>query len=462
MVDWPASSHNPAQVFVMDSTSPNSKALVRKRSETDLMPPPPPVKKLKRPKQVLNEEDYTNTLSHIILRDFFPGVKVSAVQHEYLDACESQDAAWISNARQRLHDALTPRRPRALSTPKLSQDNGRTPTTYVGDTPSSAAPATIAEDKTQPGINMGLSRFQSKYTSEDNESFYKLLDKQNQKRAEKHAWMWNNNKLPSKQMIKQKEVTDRLKKQRSLVDDGFKKDRLAIQDADDRPTRPDTWNAAPRNGLMFQPSGLDDNVTTLAQKADESSRMGPRAIVYENTRIPQPHVPQRPLSPTMSAIREAAAGRPRHQDRDSSDIGGGETPRVNGYTYVDDEDDESSAAHSTPAIDLGPGDAHNPFKLQELRRRESLHERLVDRIARSNKESARNGLVGNADKGKVPKFPSSPRISGNFTPAAQRLLNKMGTPKSKTPSSSFGRSTPLKPRGSLLKSVSKRGSRGLS
>ncbi|KAM4056035.1 nuclear protein es2 domain-containing protein [Hirsutella rhossiliensis] len=438
----------------MDSTSPSSKALVRKRSETDLMPPPPPVKKLKRPKQVLNEEDYTNTLSHIIVRDFFPGIKVSAVQHEYLDACESRDAAWISNARQRLHDVLTPRRPRSHSTPKPSQDNGRTPTTFVGDTPSSAAP-TMIDEKPPPGINMGLSRFQSKYTSEDNESFYKLLDKQNQKKAEKHAWMWNNNKLPSKQMIKQKEVMDRLKKQRSLVDDGFKRDRLAILDVDNRPARPDSWKAAPRNGLMFQPSGLDEGVATVAQKADESSRMGPRAIVYENTRIPQPHIPQRPLSPTMSAIRDAAAGRPRRQDRDSSDVGGGETPRVNGYTYVDDEDDEPSTAQSSPAIDLGPGDAHNPFKLQELRKRESLHERLVERIAKSNKESSRHGLAGKAEKGQVPKFPSSPRISGNFTPAAQRLLSKMGTPRSKTPSTSFGQSTPMKLRGSLLKSVTK-------
>ncbi|EQK98268.1 nuclear protein Es2 [Ophiocordyceps sinensis CO18] len=439
----------------MDSTSPNSKALVRKRPESDLMPPPPPVKKLKRPKQVLNEEDYTDTLSHIIVRDFFPGIKVSAVQHEYLDACESRDAAWISTARQKLHDALTPRRPRSLSTPKSLHDNGRTPTTFVGDTPSSAAPTTMIDEKPPPGINMGLSRFQSRYTSEDNESFYKLLDKQNEKKAEKHAWMWNNNKLPSKQMIKQKEVMDRLKKQRSLVDDGFKRDRLAIQDVDSRPARADAWNAAPRNGLMFQPSGLDEGVTTVAQRAEEASRMGPRAIVYENTRIPQPHVPQRPTSPTMSEIRDAAAGRPRHQDRDSSDFSGGETPKVNGYTYVDDENDEPSAAQSSPALDFGPGDAHNPFKLQELRKRESLHERLVERIAKSNKESSRHGLAGKAEKIHVPRFPSSPRIPGNLTPAAQRLLSKMGTPKGSTPSSSFGHSTPKKPRGSLLKSVAK-------
>ncbi|KJZ75574.1 hypothetical protein HIM_05037 [Hirsutella minnesotensis 3608] len=438
----------------MDSATPTSKALVRKRSDTDLMPPPPQVKKLKRPKEVLNEDDYTDALSQIIARDFFPGIHVSAIQHEYLDACESRDAAWISSARQRLHDAMTPRRQRASSTPVMSFNDGRTPTTFVGDTPSSAAP-TREEAKPHPGTGMSLSKFQAKYTSDDNESFYRLLDKQNQKRAEKHAWMWNNNKLPSKQMIKQKEVSDRLKKTRSLVDDGFKRDRLAIKDADDRSAQPDSWVAAPRNGLMFEPHGLEDGVVTIAQKAEDSSRMGPRAIVYENTRIPEPHVPKRPPSPTASSIRDAVAGKPRARDRDFSEVGGGETPRVNGYTFVDDEDDDEEPSSPAPAISLGPGDSHNPFKLQEQRKRESLHERLVERIAKSNKESSRHGLAGKSEKTPVPRFPSSPRVTGNFTPAAQRLLNRMGTPKSRTPGSVFGDATPKKARTSLLRSATR-------
>ncbi|PHH86507.1 hypothetical protein CDD83_10130 [Cordyceps sp. RAO-2017] len=442
----------------MDSASPKSRALVRKRSDTDLMPPPPPVKKLKRPKKVLNEEDYISALSQIIVRDFFPGIKVSAVQHEYLDAVESRNTTWISSAGQRLQEAMTPRRRLSRSTPKPAKDNGRTPTSFVGDTPSSAAPTTI-DDKPSLDTNIRLSDFQSKYTSEDNESFYRLLDKQNQKKAEKYAWMWNNNKLPSKQMIKQKEVADKLRETRSLIDDGFKRDRLAIKDRDERPARPDTWNAAPRNGLMFEPAGLDEGVITVAQKAEEASRMPPKSIMYDNTGIPQPHIPQRPPSPTMSSVRDAAAGHPRFHDRDSTDAGGGETPRVNGYTYVDDEDDGHALSISSPAIDLGPGDAHNPFKLQQQRKRESLHERLVERIAKSNKESSRHGLTGKQDTSTVPKFPSSPRVSANFTPAAQRLLSKMGTPKKAASSSPFDQPAPPKPRGSLLRSAVRPGSK---
>ena len=427
-----------------------------------LMPPPPPVKKIKRPKKVLDEDSYTEALSQIIARDFFPGLLETETKQEYLDALDSKDEAWISSAGRRLQHVMTPGRHRH-NTPLVSgqlRDGTRTPTTYVGDTPASEAPPAIMGDRPQLDTNMSLSKFQETYTSEDNESFYKLVDKQNQKRADKYAWLWRGNKMPSKEMVKQKEIQDRLSREGRLIDDGYmKKDRLAIKDSDDRPARPDTWNAAPKNGLMFGADGVDDEVVTVAQRAAELSRMGPKTVVYENTRVPEPHVPKRPPSPTASSIRDAVAGRPRPRDQDSS-VGGGETPRVNGYAFVDDEEDEETPSEArAPVIDLGPGDSNNPFRVQDQRKRESLHERMVDRISKSNKEASRNGLTGKVDKTPVPKFPSSPRVSGGLTPAAQRLWSRIGSPSTRSPGGSFGQSTPMKPRGSLLKSVNRAPSR---
>lgn len=448
----------------MDTQSDQaSQALVRKRTDTELMSAPPPVKKIKRPKKVLDEDSYTDALSQIIARDFFPGLLETEIQQEYLDALESKDTAWISSASRRLQHVMTPGRHKApsasTSATKPFNDGGRTPTAFVGETPASMA-STVAHQGPKLDTNMSLSKFQATYTSEDNESFYKLVDKQNQKKADKYAWLWPGNKLPSKMMIKQKEVTDRLAETHSLVDDGFKRDRLAIKDREDRPARPDAWNAAPQNGLMFEPKGLEDGVVSMAQQADDASRMPPRAIVYTNTRAPQPHVPERPPSPTMSSVRDAIAGKPRPGDQDSSVVGGGETPKVNGYSFVDDEDDnepDTSAAQNT--INLGPGDSHNPFKLQEQRKRELLHERMVDRISKSNKESSRHGFTGKDATPTVPKFPSSPRVSGDLTPAAQRLWSKMATPRNKTPGSSFGAPTPLRPRGSLLRTATRPGTK---
>lgn len=437
-----------------DSNSSN--ALIRKRQDTELMAPAPPVKKIKRPRKVLDEDSYTEALSQIIARDFFPGLLETEIQQEYLDALDSKDPAWISSAGARLRHVNTLKKKGGRGISRTPVNAGKTPLSYAGETPMSVVTAQTVEETPALGANMSLTKFQATYTSEDNESFYKLVDKQNQKKADKYAWLWRGNKMPSKQMIAQKAVTDRLAQDGKLVDDGFmKRDRLAIKDSDNRPARPDGWKSEAQNGLMFQPKGLDDGVKTVAQAAADASRSAPKAVVYANTRVPQPHVPQRPPSPTMSSIRDAIAGKPRAADAFSS-VAGGETPRVNGYAFVDDEDDDEPAAEEA-IIDLGPGDSNNPFKIQERGKKDILHEKMVDRIAKTKRESSRNGFTGRSERLEVPKFPSSPRVSAGLTPAAQRLWSTMGTPKGNTPSSSFGQSwqeTPLR-RSSSLRNVTK-------
>ncbi|MDA4132564.1 MAG: splicing factor ESS-2 family protein, partial [Thaumarchaeota archaeon] len=272
----------------MASEGSTEMSLVRKRSEMELMPPPPPPKRIKRPKLVLDEDTYTEALSQIIARDFFPGLLENETQHEYLDALESRDQAWITRAGRRLQNVMTPGRRRMKTPARRQQDDGQTPMGYVGDTPVSTVSkaTTTADEKPEIDTNMSLGAFQAKYTSEDNESFYKLLDKQNRKKAEKYAWLWTGNKLPSKMRLKQKEIEAKLSQTRSLLDDGFKKDRLAIRDKDDRPAAPDTWEADPRNGLMFTPDGVDGTLETIAERAQAQSRAEPKSIAYENTRGP--------------------------------------------------------------------------------------------------------------------------------------------------------------------------------
>lgn len=451
-------------------TDPNQMrlALVRKReAEMALMPPPPPAKKIKRPKKVIDEETYTDALSRIIARDFFPGLLESETQQEYLDALDSKDQTWIDSAGRRLKQVMTPGRQRLKRPVQASATpGGQTPVGIGGDTPmstvSTAASTTASTTEARPEIdtNMSLGAFQAKYTSEDNESFYKLLDTQNQKRAQKYGWLWRGNKLPSKQELKQMEVKAKLTASgKSLTDDGFERDRLAIQDKDDRPAVPNTWKFEPRNALMFAPDGVDDGRETVASRAEELSRAGPKTIVYENTRVPGPAItsePTRPPSPTLSAVRDAIAGRPRAADRDSTFGSGNETPRVNGYAFVDDEDPEE-AAPDVPAIDLGPGDATpNPFRLQEQRKREGLHHRMVDRIAQSKRTSAKLGLVGKVEKTPVPKFPNSPRVSGGLTPAGQRLWSRIGSSGRSSDKTPFpGTAVTPKNRGSGLKNVTK-------
>ena len=113
-------------------------ALVRKRTDNELMPPPPAPKRIKRPKRVLDEDTYTNALSQIIARDFFPGLLESETQQEYLDALESKDDEWIFSASRRLQHVMTPGRlrlPREQSV--FVQHGDQTPVGIGGDTPVS-------------------------------------------------------------------------------------------------------------------------------------------------------------------------------------------------------------------------------------------------------------------------------------------------------------------------------------
>jgi protein DGCR14 len=438
----------------MGSEASQSTTLIRKRTDNELMPPPPAAKRIKRPKKILDEDSYTEALSQIIARDFFPGLLESETQQEYLDALESKDAEWISSASRRLQHVMTPGRRRgAGATPSSSPWPSRVAETpvggHAGDTPASIAYSVAPDSKID--TNMSLGAFQAKYTSEDNESFYKLLDKQNQKKVEKYAWLWTGNKLPSKQQLKQKEVEAKLAEARGgLLDDGFKKDRLAIKDKDDRPAAPEHWKSKPHNELMFAPDGVDGSVESVADRAQAESRAGPKTIVYANTRMPQPEVsaPERPRasSPSLSEIRGAIAGKRWPGDVESTAAGtGDETPRVNGYAFVDDEDPEPEPASAPTLIDLGSGDATpNPFQLQDHRKREMLHHRMVDRISQTKRTSARLGVTGKVERTPVPTFPSSPRVSGGLTPAAQRLWGRIDSAGRKASDSPFNgaKSTP--------------------
>jgi protein DGCR14 len=451
--------------LIMASEPSSSNALVRKRTDTELMPPPPPAQRIKRPRKVLDEDTYTDALSHIIARDFFPGLLESETQHEYLDAVESRDEAWISSAGRRLQQVMTPGR-RRLKRPTMPTLGGQTPTGFVGDTPASvvSATSTVLEEKVSVDTNMSLGAFQSKYTSEDNESFNKLLDKQNQKRAEKYAWLWRGNKLPSKQQLKQLEVEARISQTRSLTDDGYKDKRLAIRDKDDRPAAPEAWKSKPTNQLMFAPEGVDGMLETPADRAQAESRAAPKMIVYANTRMPGPSIVQEesvPPSPSLSAVRDAIAGKARSAYQDSTTGPGDETPRVNGYAFVDDEDDEPLPP--APRIVIGAADTTpNPFQLQDQGKREALHHRMVDKIARTKRTSAVQGLTGRVERTPVPKFPSSPRVfGGSMTPAAQRLWGKIdsgsrGKEDYSPFSKSRGTATPTpRVKGSGLRNVAK-------
>ncbi|KAF8476038.1 nuclear protein DGCR14 [Kalaharituber pfeilii] len=443
------------------SSSSTSQALVRKATDTELMPPPPPVKRIKRPPIVLDEDTYTDALSEIIARDFFPGLLEAKHQQEYLDALDSQDPEWITEASRRLATIMTPDfrdqqrrmgRRRGTGTGFTPTPNSPwmrfTPTPRFGETFGVMTPGSVRStgtsmtavptlgEKVKPDTSLSLDAFQAKYTSEDNASFNDILDRQNEKRRNAYAWMWNGNKIPGNRV----QMANRILNERAEKEGEAEGEKKSIGWIDDRKAAPETWKSKPRNGFMFVPEGVEDSQLALPAPSAESAKenadkkpsiLPPKSISYSNTRLPPLPLTtsskETPPSPSFSAIQDAIAGNPR-ESMSSVIEDGNATPRVNGYAFVDDTPTkaEMDAFKGSLGIPLPAPTAttHSPFKIAATPRREVLLNKMVDKVAKNKRASTVLGNAAKAVSGTA-GTPGSSRLATPLTPAAHRLWNNV-------------------------------------
>ncbi|KIP12456.1 hypothetical protein PHLGIDRAFT_32781, partial [Phlebiopsis gigantea 11061_1 CR5-6] len=163
---------------------------------------------------VLDEDEYTEALSQIIARDFFPSLVHLDATNEYLDALRSQDPQLINSTVRRLEELSTPRTAR-----RRYETPGQTPYETPGQTPYASGPSDtpLRASREEPPLkrprydtDLSLDNFQARYTSEDNSSFTQILDDENRKRRERWAWAWNAQKRVEEQRGKMLEGRERL------------------------------------------------------------------------------------------------------------------------------------------------------------------------------------------------------------------------------------------------------------
>lgn len=422
--------------------SEGSTELILKRREDELaLMPPPPVKRIKRPTEVLDEDEYTEALSDIIARDYYPGLREAKAQEEYLQALDSKNSVWIREAERELRAARdgevqvkkTRRETRdsRFDTPRSYKRATDTPLNTTGaETPVTLIETEADEDQRKKELDtrsQTLSSYQAKYTSEDNASFNTLLDKQNEKRRQKHAHLWTaDQRILSQRLIahcSQHQQQQLLKDKADYeTTNGKELIPLTAGAVDTRSAKPDSWKTTnPANTFMFSPpTSIDEQGLLTTQDLKEAmSKAGPKRIVYENTRFP-PSGPRWEAEDNDDAtsIHTSFIARRHAAGTDSGTVTDAETPRVNGYSFVDDEEplphpkQDEATYRDLLAGQIAEG-ASNPFKLKEKSTREDLHLRLVERDAEKKRVKQKDVVKGGKEV-------------GNMTPAARRMMERLG------------------------------------
>ncbi|KAF8527981.1 nuclear protein DGCR14 [Hysterangium stoloniferum] len=234
--------------------------------------PAAPARSLNR-QQILDEDEYTEALSEIIARDFFPSLVHLDATNSYLDALQTQDTKLINQSVRRLQDLSTPRTSQAA---RPLQTPGRTPYgSGFGDTPAHTPHSEIRSSKRpRYDTSLSLDSFQAKYTSEDNASFTEILDDENRIRKEKWSWAWDAQK--------------RAQGVKAIEND--RRSRLLIEDTTTQPpgVRERLLLEVPDVKLIT--SGIDNSRTTTQVDKHEASRATTGSLEVVKSVVKSDHV----------------------------------------------------------------------------------------------------------------------------------------------------------------------------
>ncbi|KAI9249222.1 nuclear protein DGCR14 [Phascolomyces articulosus] len=364
---------------------------------------------------VLDEETYTEALSNIIERDFFPHLAKVKAQQNYLQAQQSGTLLDLERASKALQRAQTPLNRQQTPFKGSRSATSSNDSSAITKSTLNYYNAEAIELTDRVNLDLSLDQFQTLYTSEDNASFTEILERTNAKRREKYKWLLDKEKAP---MITAEE-------------------KKLIEYA----TTPATWKYTAKNALMYMPAGTGES---LLNEAD--SRAPAKAINYNNTQFAIPELPA-----SRSQTNRATDGQATPWknvcgvDDDGESIYSDANPNYRGYRLVDATPTLSPSRigsplmtwgniEGTPMLISGSETPGPQFSLPKESKREKLGMKLSEKASRAHRKRM-NERMGTPRKG-----------VGLASPAAQHLLRRSHTPRTSAFGdalrSSYGGNTP--------------------
>ena len=262
-------------------------------------------------------------MTTIIRRDFFPDTTKLEAQLEYLEASESNDCERLREISERF--ATTSHTP-VPSTPSTFETPSSTPVTgeRLKQNKESTNDTNPPEPKKpKPEESQSLDVFLHKYHSEDDASFGELLEKDDEERQRKNAWLYE------KESECQQPLPLPSGEQRLAITDGSESGAASKSD---QGTALQTWNYTAKNSLMYIPDGVEDSVK---ESLDKSVKR--REIAHTNTRLSRDYLKKTSASLTKAANEGEGGGSKKNNDKvgvDGKILSESETPRVKGYGFV--------------------------------------------------------------------------------------------------------------------------------